>query len=139
MNTAIIRVKREIKKCMELKNFEISANNLLEWHVKFIPQTDIFRGRYDFIIKIPNDYPFNAPKLNFIAKIFHPNIDRKGETCLSILSEWKSKYTIETIFTSILSIFQEPNLENPINLDAAKAWSNQKLYLKKMKEYNELE
>lgn len=137
MNVAVIRAKKEMKKCLELKNFSIETENILEWNVTFEPQTTIYKKAYKFIVTLPETYPFACPKLYFTDKVYHPNIDRKGETCIGILNEWQPKYTMETVFNTIQSIFEEPNLDNPINIQAAKAWKNKKLFLSKIKEYEE--
>jgi len=46
-----------------------------------------FRIRIDF----PAEYPFKPPKITFLTKIYHPNIDEKGQVCLPIISpeNWK--------------------------------------------------
>jgi len=46
-----------------------------------------FRVRIDF----PAEYPFKPPKITFQTKIYHPNIDEKGQVCLPIISpeNWK--------------------------------------------------
>lgn len=36
-----------------------------------------------------NEYPYRLPKVKFITKVYHPNIDDKGNISLDILGmEW---------------------------------------------------
>ena len=39
----------------------------------------------------PAEYPFKPPKITFRTKIYHPNIDEKGQVCLPIIQaeNWK--------------------------------------------------
>jgi len=137
MNIAISRLNKEIKKCIDFENFQIDLHddNILEWRIKFNPQTKVFKKCYDIKIIFPQNYPFSSPKIIFLSNIFHPNIDIKGNVCLGILSDWKSKYTATTMLNYIQSMFEEPNLDNPLNIEAANLWPKQDQYIKKIINY----
>jgi ubiquitin-protein ligase len=49
------------------------------------------KGAFRIEINFPAEYPFKPPKINFKTKIYHPNIDEKGQVCLPIISaeNWK--------------------------------------------------
>ena len=49
------------------------------------------KGAFKIQIDFPAEYPFKPPKLTFKTKIYHPNIDEKGQVCLPIISaeNWK--------------------------------------------------
>lgn len=49
------------------------------------------KGAFRIEITFPADYPFKPPKIIFKTKIYHPNIDEKGQVCLPIINpeNWK--------------------------------------------------
>ena len=54
-------------------------------------------GIFKLKIEIPEEYPSKAPKVNFLTKVFHPNISGNGEICLDLLQEpslWSDLLTI---------------------------------------------
>ena len=60
------------------------------------------------------------PKVKFLTKIFHPNIDwRTGEVCIDILkSEWSPMWNVMSLEAAISSILMDPNADSPLNCDA---------------------
>lgn len=49
------------------------------------------KGAFRIEITFPAEYPFKPPKITFKTKIYHPNIDEKGQVCLPVISaeNWK--------------------------------------------------
>ena len=49
------------------------------------------KGAFRIEINFPAEYPFKPPKITFKTKIYHPNIDEKGQVCLPIIQaeNWK--------------------------------------------------
>ena len=97
------------------------------------------------VIKIPKEYPNRAPNLQFMNKIFHPNISSDGRICLDILSSnWKPVYTLRTVLMSIMLLLSDPNPDSPLNGEAAnlykKSVSDKDMkskyeYIKKIEDY----
>ena len=68
------------------------------------------------------NYPFSPPKIKFLTKIWHSNIDENGNICLSILKDnygWTPALTINKVLISICSLLSDPCHEDPLNADAA--------------------
>jgi ubiquitin-protein ligase len=87
-------------------------------------------------VSIPSEYPFSAPKIKFINKIFHPNISTDGQICLDVLKDkWSPVFTLRTILISILSLLSDPNPASPLNGDAANMYTDSKKTQSELKKY----
>ena len=75
------------------------------------------------------DYPIKPPKVTCISRVYHPNISLEGAVCLSMLKErhtdvngiddgWKPVHTLTTIAMGVLSLFMEPNPDDPLHIRA---------------------
>lgn len=45
----------------------------------------ILGGTFKLELFLPDDYPMTPPKIRFLTKIFHPNVDKLGRICLDVL------------------------------------------------------
>lgn len=64
-----------------------------------------------------------APKVRFLTKIYHPNIDRLGRICLDVLkNNWSPALQIRTVLLSIQALLASPNPNDPLANDVAEDW-----------------
>ncbi|KAF0304762.1 Ubiquitin-conjugating enzyme E2 G1 [Amphibalanus amphitrite] len=113
----------------------IDDNDIFKWEVLIIgpPDTLFEGGFFKAHLYFPKEYPHRPPKMKFITEVWHPNIEKNGDVCISILHEpgddtygyekaserWLPVHTVETILISVISMLADPNDESPANVDAA--------------------
>ncbi|ESO03140.1 hypothetical protein HELRODRAFT_154853 [Helobdella robusta] len=115
-----------------------NEDNFFEWEALIAgPEGTCFEGGvFPARLTFPSDYPLSPPKMKFTCNIFHPNIYKDGQVCISILhapgddpmgyesssERWSPVQSVEKILLSVVSMLAEPNDESAANVDAAKVW-----------------
>ncbi|XP_020607963.1 ubiquitin-conjugating enzyme E2 K-like, partial [Orbicella faveolata] len=98
-------------------------------------------GSYKLDIVIPETYPFNPPKVNFVTKIWHPNISSvTGAICLDILKDqWAAAMTLRTVLLSIQALLSAAEPDDPQDAVVAKQFKeNPDIYWKTAKYWAEV-
>lgn len=142
---ALERIKREQELIKEDPPANCSAgpidyeNDMFIWQATIMgPTQTCYEGGVFFLdIKFPKEYPFKPPKVYFITKIYHPNINGSGAICLDILKDqWSPALTISKVLLSICSLLSDPNPDDPLVPEIANLYkTNKKLYQTKAKYY----
>jgi len=90
-------------------------------------------GTFKLIMSFTEEYPNKPPLVQFVSKMFHPNVYGDGKICLDILHRWSPAYDVSSILTSIQSLLDEPNPNSPANGQAAKLFQeNHREYEKRV-------
>merc|ERR1712070_1091296 len=75
-------------------------------------------GIFKLELFLTEDYPMSPPKVRFLTRIYHPNIDRLGRICLDILKDkWSPALQIRTVLLSIQALLSAPNPDDPLAND----------------------
>mmetsp|Transcript_4965 Transcript_4965/g.5386 ORF Transcript_4965/g.5386 Transcript_4965/m.5386 type:complete len:214 (-) Transcript_4965:175-816(-) len=93
------------------------GNNLYEWAatIKGADGTPYEGGTFFLTVNFPATYPFKPPKITFRTRIYHCNINAKGEICLDTLkSNWSPILTVSKVLLSICALLTDPNPDDPL-------------------------
>jgi ubiquitin-conjugating enzyme E2 M len=103
-----------------------NPGSITNLHIMIEPNKDrsFYRNsRISFSFNATEEYPFKPPEIKCLNKILHPNIDKNGNVCLSILrSGWKPIYELFQVCMGLLYLLESikaADLEEPLDHDAA--------------------
>lgn len=132
------RIKKELKEISRDAPSNCSAapsdDDLFEWQAVLMgPMDSVYQGGvFHMKIRFPADYPFKPPRVTFVTKIYHPNVNANGGICLDILKDqWSPALTVSKVLLSISSLLTDPNPDDPLVPEIAN------LYLTSREKYNQ--
>ena len=80
-------------------------------------------GMFRLELFLPSEYPMGSPKVRFLTKIYHPNVDKLGRICLDILKDkWSPALQIRTVLLSVQALLSAPNPDDPLDTNVADHW-----------------
>jgi len=117
----------------------VDESNILNWQGLIVPENPPYnRGAFKIEIIFPAEYPFKPPKVTFKTKIYHPNIDEKGQVCLPIISaeNWKPATKTDQVVNSLVALINEPEPEHPLRAELAEEFTkDKKKFMKAAEEF----
>lgn len=115
------------------------------------------KGAFRVEITFPAEYPFKPPKICFKTKIYHPNIDEKGQVCLPIITaeNWKPatktdqgelRRTVSNgcqisrflllVIQALVALVNDPEPEHPLRAELAEEFlKDRKKFMKNAEEF----
>lgn len=81
-------------------------------------------GIFRLELFLPKGYPMEPPKVRFLTRVYHPNVDGVGRICLDILKDkWSPALQIRTVLLSIQCLLSAPNPDDPLDNNVADQWT----------------
>jgi ubiquitin-conjugating enzyme E2 N len=126
---ATTRIVKELKRINDnpIPNIFISPNenNIREIYITIIGPTGspYENGKFKLELFLSETYPMEPPKIRFLTRIYHPNIDKIGRICMDILkTKWSPALSIQSVLLSIQSLLADPNISDPLDLKIGEHW-----------------
>uniref|UniRef100_A0A915C0I7 UBC core domain-containing protein n=1 Tax=Parascaris univalens TaxID=6257 RepID=A0A915C0I7_PARUN len=112
------RLKRDLINIKRIKEKKYALNGVDEahlnrWNVILLPDKPPFNvGGYKVELEFPKAFPFEAPKIKFLTKVYHPNISESGEIQFPMISaqNWKPAITVDQVLTALSDMLCAPLL-----------------------------
>lgn len=112
------------------------------WNVTMAgPEDSPYKGgSFKIQIKLPKEYPFKPPVLNFKTKVYHPNVtnDENGSMCLGMLrpDAWKPPNKIADVLRLVRTVLAAPQPDDAVEAGIAEQFkSDPKAFEKTAKEW----
>ncbi|KAF8301110.1 UBC-like protein [Clavulina sp. PMI_390] len=107
--THLRRIQKELTDLSRSENrisnltYEVDDSNILEWMVTVKGADGPYKGgNFKFKMTFTEQFPFQAPTVKFMTKIYHPGINEEGAICLPMLKdEWKPAITLHKVLSTI--------------------------------------
>jgi len=123
----------------EFRQIIVDEANILNWTGLICSDEPPYKdGAFKIEIAFPAEYPFKPPKITFKTKIYHPNIDEKGQVCLPIISpeNWKPATKTDQVIQALVALLNDPEPEHPLRGDLAEEYTkNKKAFMKNATDY----
>jgi len=121
------------------RDIQVDETNILAWQGLILPENPPYnKGAFRIEINFPAEYPFKPPKINFKTKIYHPNIDEKGQVCLPIISaeNWKPATKADQVIQALIALVNDPEPEHPLRAELAEEYlKDRKKFFKNAEEH----
>jgi ubiquitin-conjugating enzyme E2 D/E len=105
----------------------VSSDDLYLWSavIPGPPNTPYQGGTFVLDILFPSDYPYKPPKIHFVTRIYHPNINANGSICLDLLKDqWSPALSLSKILICICALLNDPNPDDPLVPEIAYLYKN---------------
>lgn len=109
---------------------EGSRLDVLDAEIRGAADTPYEGGIFRLEVQIPCEYPLKPPRVRFITRIYHPNIDAQGRICLDSLNmppkgAWKPSLNIATLLSTVQCLMSEPNADDGLMADITEQFRQQ--------------
>uniref|UniRef100_A0AC34RQK4 UBC core domain-containing protein n=1 Tax=Panagrolaimus sp. JU765 TaxID=591449 RepID=A0AC34RQK4_9BILA len=103
-------------------NLCLSVIQMDNWKI-----TTSIEAAFKIKLDLHPEYPFKPPRIQFLTPIYHPNVDKQGNLCLSVIQmdNWKITTSIEAVLSSLMTLIEKPEPERALRMNLAEMYIQQ--------------
>ena len=102
-------------------------SDLFKWRMTIEGEQEFAGGKFIVELDFSDNFPFQAPKIKFITKVYHPNVSKEGGICTQALEAgWVPTKSACDVVDFVLTTFRHPSDENPQEVDIANHYKSNK-------------
>lgn len=117
--------KEPLEFCVSINNgtgADGSEDDIFQWDCQIQgPANSPYAGGL-FLLRLifPTQYPFKAPKLKFVTKVYHPSVQTEtGEICQDVVGTWGPTLNAKHCLSVVYSMLQAPESDHPLEEEIA--------------------
>ncbi|XP_017053066.1 ubiquitin-conjugating enzyme E2-18 kDa [Drosophila ficusphila] len=117
----------EDKQNLQFRNLWVEPNNIYKWSGLLMPVAEPYnKGAFKMEIDFPMDYPFKPPRIHINTRMYHLNVNERGQVCVPILEteHWIPTTRIDQVLQVLLATINDPQPENAWHMEMAGEYHN---------------
>ena len=116
--------------------------DMRRWSATIIgpPGSPYENGVFKLLLEFPAFYPAVPPRVKYVTKIFHMNVNEDGWIKLDILNrKWSPETSVSRILLAIVSLMTTPNPDDPFDREKSSMYRRHRSrYLEEAKLYTSI-
>ncbi|KAE9961950.1 hypothetical protein EG328_001231 [Venturia inaequalis] len=83
------------------------------------PNSPYSGGKFKLSLLLPPDYPSSAPEIKFETKIFHPNVNARGQIGMGTRMGELTSFRVSQVLVVVYEVLILPEVEDAVDCGAA--------------------
>ncbi|QDS68409.1 hypothetical protein FKW77_010776 [Venturia effusa] len=86
------------------------------------PNSPYAGGKFNLTLRLPEDYPTSAPDIRFETKIYHPNVNARGEVGMGTRMGLLTSFEVSKVLMVVYEVLIMPEVEDAVEKGVAEVY-----------------